>query len=324
MTILITGGAGYIGSHCVLEFLKLGYECFVLDNLSEGHREAVKTCNFYKADLSNIEAIKTCFKKYPIKAVVHFAASCYVGESVFEPQKYYYNNVVNTLNLLKVMLENNVNKLVFSSTCAIYGKPLYIPIDEKHTQSPINTYGKTKLMIENILQDYDKAYGLKYMALRYFNAAGANNDSNIGESHNNETHLIPLVLQTALGKKDSIKIFGNDYDTPDKTCIRDYIHVDDLAKAHRLALEKLFGGKNSNFYNLGIGKGYSVNEIIQISEKISGKNINIEVVSRREGDPAILIAGNTKAQVELGWKPEYTEISDIIKSAWNWEKNRYY
>lgn len=322
--ILITGGAGYIGSHCVLHFMKEGYDCVVFDNLSEGHQSALLTQNFYKGDLSNIENIRDAFNKYPIDAVIHFAASCYVGESVTDPQKYYYNNVANTLNLLQVMLENNVKKIVFSSSCATYGNPDYVPLDEKHSQNPINPYGRTKLMIEQILKDYDRAYGLKYMLLRYFNASGADNEKNIGESHDPETHLIPLVLQTVLGKRDFLRIFGDDYNTPDGTCIRDYIHVNDLAKAHRLALEKLFNGAESNYYNLGIGKGYSVKEIIDISEKITGKKLNIEITERRAGDPPSLIASNDKARIELGWQPDFTEIEDIIKSAWYWENNARY
>lgn len=322
--ILITGGAGYIGSHCTLDLTRAGYECVVLDNLSYGHEEALQTSHFCKVDLSNIDEIREVFKTYPIEAVIHFAAFAYVGESVENPQKYYYNNVVNTLNLLNVMLENNVKKIVFSSTCATYGNPEYTPIDEKHQQNPINPYGTTKLMIEKILQDYDKAYGLKYIALRYFNASGADNDANIGESHSPETHLIPLVLEVASGKRDCIKVFGDDYDTPDGTCIRDYIHVNDLAKAHRIALEKLIGGANSDFYNLGTGKGHSVKEIIDESEKITGKSINKEIIERREGDPPTLVADNKKAKEILGWNPEFTEIKDIIKTAWNWELNRRY
>lgn len=322
--ILITGGAGYIGSHCVLDFTKSGYECAVIDNLSEGHLEALQTKHFCRADLSNIDEIREVFKKYPIEAVIHFAAFTYVGESVTDPQKYYYNNVVNTLNLLNVMLENNVKKIVFSSTCATYGNPEYMPLNEKHPQNPINPYGTTKLIIEKILKDYDKAYGLKYVALRYFNASGADNEANIGESHRIETHLIPLVLQTALGKRDCIKIFGDDYDTPDGTCIRDYIHVNDLAEAHKLAFEKLLNGAESNFYNLGIGKGYSVREIIEKSEKVTGKMINQQISERREGDPPVLICDNEKVKRELGWEPKFIEIEDIIKTAWNWELNRRY
>jgi len=322
--ILITGGAGYIGSHCTLNFIRAGYDCVVLDNLSEGHQEAIQTPNFCKAELKNIDEIREVFKKYPIDAVIHFAASCYVGESTQDPQKYYYNNVVNTLNLLNVMLENNVKKIVFSSTCATYGNPQYVPIDEKHPQNPINPYGATKLMIERILADYDRAYGLKHVKLRYFNASGADNQANIGESHDPETHLIPLVLQTAMGKREKIVIFGDDYPTSDGTCIRDYIHINDLAKAHRLAVEKLLNGAESDFYNLGIGKGYSVKEIIDISEKVSGKKINTEMSERREGDPPELVADNKKARTELGWNPDFVEIEDIIKTAWNWELNRRY
>ncbi len=322
--ILITGGAGYIGSHCTLDLVKAGFECVVLDSLSEGHKEALQTDNFAQADLSKIDQIRAVFDKYPIKAVIHFAAYCYVGESVTNPEKYYYNNVVNTLNLLQVMKENNVKNIVFSSTCATYGNPKYTPIDEKHPQNPINPYGTTKLMIEKILQDYDKAYGLKYIALRYFNASGADNQAEIGESHLIETHLIPLVLQVAQQKRDSIKIFGEDYDTPDGTCVRDYIHVNDLAQAHRLAVKKLLEGSKSDYYNLGIGKGYSVKEIIEVSEKVTGKKINKEIADRREGDPPVLLADNKKAKTELGWKPEFTEIEDIITTAWNWETNKKY
>ena len=322
--ILITGGAGYIGSHCTLDFVRAGYDCVVLDNLSEGHKEALQTEHFCQVNLSNIDEIREVFKKYPIKAVVHFAAYAYVGESVENPQKYYYNNVVNTLNLLNVMLENNVKKIVFSSTCATFGNPEYLPINEKHPQNPINPYGATKLMMERILKDYSEAYGLKYIALRYFNAAGADEKANIGESHRIETHLIPLVLQTALGKREVIKVFGDDYDTPDGTCIRDYIHVNDLSSAHRLAYEKLLSGSDSDVFNLGIGNRYSVKEIIEHSEKVTGKHINKQFVERRPGDPPSLVADNKKAKEILGWNPQYTEIEDIIQTAWNWELNRRY
>lgn len=322
--ILITGGTGYIGSHCCLDMIRAGYTCVVADNLSEGHYESLQTNNFCKIDLANPEEIREVFRKFSIDAVIHFAASCYVGESATDPQKYYYNNVVNTLNLLRVMREFSVRKIVFSSTCATYGNPEYTPINENHPQNPINVYGKTKLMIEEILKDYDRAYGIKYMALRYFNAAGADNRANIGESHKPETHLIPLVLEVAAGKRDFIKIFGNDYDTPDGTCIRDYIHVNDLASAHRLALEKLCKGESSNYYNLGTGKGVSVQEIINISEKVTGTSIKKEIVKRRPGDPPVLFADNKKAKAELGWEPQYTDVNDIISSAWSWEQNRRY
>lgn len=320
--ILITGGAGYIGSHCTLDFINNNYECVILDNLKEGHKEAILTENFEHADLSDIEALRTVFNKYKIDAVVHFAAFAYVGESVTNPQKYYYNNVVNTLNLLQVMKENNVNKIVFSSTCATYGNPEYTPIDENHSQNPINPYGQSKLMIEKILNDYDTAYGLKYIALRYFNAAGAAEDASIGESHRIETHLIPLILKVATGERNVIKIFGSDYDTPDGTCIRDYIHVNDLAKAHRLAVEKLLNGNKSDVFNLGVGKGYSVKEIIGTCKQVTGVNINKEIAPRRPGDPPVLIASNKKAKNLLGWEPDYVNIEEIIQTAWSWEKNK--
>ncbi|MFA6989614.1 MAG: UDP-glucose 4-epimerase GalE [Candidatus Gastranaerophilaceae bacterium] len=322
--ILIVGGAGYIGSHCVLDLTRNGYDCLVLDNLSKGHIEAIKTRHFVKADLSNISALRDVFKKYPIEAVIHFAADACVGESVTNPQKYYYNNVVNTLNLLSVMIENNVKNIVFSSTCATYGNPEYVPIDEKHIQNPINPYGRTKLIIENIFKDYDNAYGLKYIALRYFNAAGADILENIGESHSPETHLIPLVLQASKDENISLKVFGNDYDTPDGTCLRDYIHVNDLARAHRLALEKLLSGADSDFYNLGTGKGTSVLEIIDLSSKITGKNISYELAPRRAGDPPALVASNNKAKEELGWEAEFVDPEEIIKTAWKWESNKHF
>lgn len=323
--ILVVGGAGYIGSHCVLELIRADYDVLVVDNLSEGHMGAVMSDNFHHADLANINEVREIFKKYKkIDSVIHFAASCYVGESGTDPQKYYYNNVVSTLNLLKGMKEAGVNKIVFSSTCATYGDPLYTPIDEQHSQNPINVYGRTKLMIEQILKDYDQAYGLKYMALRYFNASGADREGKIGESHNPETHLIPLVLQVALGQRESIKIFGDDYPTPDGTCIRDYIHVSDLAEAHKLALEKLMEGADSDYINLGVGKGYSVRQIIESVEKITKKPIKTEMAERRIGDPPELVAKNEKALTKLGWKPKYDEIDKIIQTAWDWEQNRNY
>lgn len=322
--ILVAGGAGYIGSHCVTDLQRAGYDCVVLDNLSEGHEKAVSSCKIERADLAHPEQIRQVFKKYQPEAVIHFAASCYVGESGTNPEKYYYNNVVTTLNLLGVMKEFSVNKIVFSSTCATYGDPLTEVMDEGHSQNPINVYGRTKLMMEKILQDYDNAYGIKNIALRYFNASGADNSAGIGESHDPETHLIPLVLQTALGQRDKISVFGDDYSTEDGTCIRDYIHVNDLAVAHRQAVEKLMGGADSNFYNLGTGKGHSVKEIIDISSKISGKSIKHEISPRREGDPAVLVASNEKAKSGLGWTPTFTQIDDIIESAWHWECNRRY
>lgn len=317
--ILVLGGAGYIGSHTVRHLLDSGYSCVVADNLVYGHKEAVdKRAEFVEADLNDKNSLREVFKNNQIDAVIHFAAFAYVGESVVNPQKYYQNNLVGTLNLLDVMLEFDVKNIVFSSTCATYGEPEYVPIDECHPQNPINPYGRSKLMIEHVFEDYQKAYGLKYIALRYFNAAGASSDGLIGESHNPETHLIPLVLQ-AIKNNSLVKVFGTDYDTPDGTCIRDYIHVEDLAQAHRLALESL--DKYSGFINLGTGTGTSVNEIIQASERISGKKCLIENIERREGDPAKLFANNTKAKEILGWEIQYKNIEDIIKTSWNWEEN---
>lgn len=319
--ILVTGGAGYIGSHTVKHLIENGYECIVADNLIYGHKEAVhKNAKFHLADLMDKDSLREIFKTNKIDAVVHFAAFAYVGESVSDPKKYYRNNVAGTLNLLDVMLEYDVKNIVFSSTCATYGEPKYTPIDEAHSQNPINPYGKTKLMIEEIFEDYRKAYGLNYIALRYFNAAGAAPDGSIGESHMPETHLIPLVLKAIKGEIPSIKLFGTDYDTKDGTCIRDYIHVDDLALAHRLALENI---KNySGFINLGTGLGTSVKEIIKAAESVSGKTCPVEIAPRREGDPAKLYADNKKAKEVLGWTPKYIKIEDIIKTAWNWEQNK--
>ena len=321
-TILVAGGAGYIGSHTVKHLLKNSYKVVVVDNLVYGHREAVLTDNFEKVDLSDKKALNKVFKKYKIDAVIHFAAYTYVGESVKDPQKYYWNNVVNTLNLLDVMIENNVKKIVFSSTCATYGNPEYTPIDERHPQLPINPYGKTKFMMEQIMEDYENAYGLKYAALRYFNASGADSQGELGESHNPETHLIPLVLKAINGERENITIFGTDYDTPDGTCIRDYIHVEDLAEAHMKALEKIIKTGKSYHINLGTGIGTSVMEIIQAAHEVTGKAVPLIYGQRREGDPAKLFAANESAKKVLDWEPKYMDIKEIIKTAWNWEQNK--
>ena len=323
MRILVMGGAGYIGSHTVKHLLDNGYEVVVADNLVYGHRDAVDSrATFVHADLLDEKSLDALFDNNPVDAVIHFAAFAYVGESVTEPEKYYYNNVIGTVNLLHAMAAHNVKKIVFSSTCATYGEPQYTPIDEKHAQNPINPYGRTKLMIEQIFADYERAYGLQHIALRYFNAAGCSADGTIGESHTPETHIIPLVLKAITGERDCIKVFGTDYDTPDGTCIRDYIHVEDLALAHRLALEKL--GEYNGCINLGTGIGTSVREIIAAAERVSGKTCPVEYAPRRPGDPARLFANNTKAAEILGWKPKYTNIEDIIRTAWNWELNRRY
>lgn len=321
-TILVAGGAGYIGSHTVKYLLNNDYNVVVVDNLVYGHKEAVLTPNFEQIDLKDKEALDNVFKKYKIDAVIHFAAYTYVGESVTNPQKYYWNNVVNTLNLLDVMIENNVKNIVFSSTCATYGNPLYTPIDEKHSQNPINPYGKTKLMMEQIMADYETAYGLKYVALRYFNAAGCDAQGELGESHDPETHLIPLVLKAIKGEIPQIKVFGTDYDTPDGTCIRDYIHVEDLADAHMLAVEKLFSENKSYCINLGTGIGTSVKEIIKASEEVTGKKVPLIYSERRPGDPAKLFASNNYAKETLGWNPKYNDVQEIIKTAWIWEQNK--
>ena len=322
-TILVTGGAGYIGSHTVKHLLDNNYNVVVADNLIYGHREAVDIrATFIHADLLDTQSLDSVFKNNKIDTVIHFAAFAYVGESVDNPEKYYYNNVVGTINLLHAMLAHNVKKIVFSSTCATYGEPHYTPIDEKHPQSPINPYGRTKLMIEQIFADYERAYGLQHIALRYFNAAGCSADGKIGESHSPETHLIPLVLKAISGERENIKVFGTDYDTSDGTCIRDYIHVEDLALAHRLATEKL--GTYNGCINLGTGIGSSVKEIITAAEEVSGKKCPIVYAPRRAGDPAKLFADNTKAKEVLGWQPKYTNIKDIIKTAWNWEQNKKY
>lgn len=319
--ILVVGGAGYIGSHTVTELINYNYPVIVIDNLIYGHKEAVHSnAKFIQADLLNINELKQLFSQYSFNAVIHFAAYAYVGESVQYPQKYYQNNVVGTLNLLETMLEYNVKKIVFSSSCATYGNPQYTPIDENHPQFPINPYGKTKLIIEQTFQDYEQAYGLKHISLRYFNAAGASASVEIGESHTPETHLIPLVLKAIYDETFILKIFGNDYDTFDGTCIRDYVHVEDLAAAHRLALERL--DAFSGCINLGTGRGNSIMEIINSAEKITGKKCKYEFTNRREGDPAVLFANNQRAKEILNWYPQCTNIDDIIQTAWNWELNK--
>ncbi len=322
MKILIVGGAGYIGSHINKELNKQGFETVVFDSLVKGHQEAVKWGEFFQGDLANIEDLRQVFSKYKIDAVLHFAAFIEVGESVKDPQKYYQNNVKNTLNLFQVMLENDVKKIIFSSTAATFGNPQYTPIDELHPQIPINPYGQAKLMVEKILADYDIAYGLKYVALRYFNACGADLDNEIGENHTPESHLIPLILDAAIGKREDIKIFGTDYPTPDGTCVRDYIHVTDLAQAHILALQYLLNGNDSNYFNLGNGKGFSVKEVIDMAKKVTGVDFKVTEVERRAGDPPELVADSTKAKQVLKWQPQYADLETIVKSAWAWHQKK--
>lgn len=316
--ILIVGGAGYIGSHANKELTKRGYKTLILDNLIYGHQESVQWGEFIKGDLGDTTRLREIFTQYKIDAVMHFAAFAYVGESVTDPKKYYLNNVVNTLNLLNVMLEFDIKKFIFSSTCATYGNPVEIPITETHPQNPINPYGQSKLMVEKILEDYSNAYSLSYVALRYFNAAGADVETEIGEDHDPETHLIPLVLDVALGKRENISVFGSDYETKDGTAIRDYIHVTDLADAHILALEYLNKGNSSTVFNLGNGLGYSVQEVIDVAKEVTKKEITTVYSDRREGDPAILIGSAEKAKEVLGWDPQFPDLKSIIETAWKW------
>ena len=324
MAILVCGGAGYIGSHVNKQLNKEGYETIVFDNLVYGHREAVKWGKLVVGDLSNIHEIEEVFQKNRIDAVFHFAAYAYVGESVEKPEKYYYNNVVNTLNLLQVMMKYGCKKIIFSSTCATYGEPESVPITEDMPQKPINPYGATKLMVERIFQDYNKAYGLQYVVLRYFNAAGADPEGELGESHNPETHIIPLVLDAASGARPDIKVFGTDYDTPDGSCVRDYIHVYDLATAHLLALHHLEAGKESQFFNLGNEKGTSVLEVVNSVKKVTGKDFKVTLTDRRLGDPAKLVGSSKRAQDVLGWKPMYGDIDVIVEHAWTWHERDEY
>ena len=321
MNILVTGGAGYIGSHCCKALSQEGFNPVTVDNLVYGHKKYVRWGEFFQGDVGNPTDLKTCFNRYPIDAVMHFAAYAYVGESVQDPLKYYENNLRNTIELLHAVVANGIQYFVFSSTCATYGPPKKTPIDESHPQNPINPYGKTKRMIEEILEDYGAAYGLNSISLRYFNAAGADPDGEIGEDHDPETHLIPLVLDVAAAKRSIIKVYGTDYETPDGTCIRDYIHVTDLAEAHILALQQLLDGAESSFYNLGTGQGFSVLEVIDRARHITGKDIVAEYTDRRPGDPPVLIASNEKASAELGWKPVYADLDDIIGTAWRWHQN---
>lgn len=322
--ILVVGGAGYIGSHLIKELVEQE-QVIVLDNLSTGHQEAIdEKAIFVKGNLGKEEDLESIFSNYSIRAVMHFAANSLVGESVIDPLKYYENNVAATLSLLRTMLKHNVKNFIFSSTAATYGIPSVDVIDESTMTKPINPYGRSKLMIENILADFAKAYDLNYVVLRYFNAAGAYETAEIGESHDPETHLIPIVLQHLAGAREKVYVFGADYDTPDGTCIRDYIHVSDLAKAHIFALDSLIEGKNkAATYNLGNGLGYSVKQVIETCEKVTGLKAIVEMAERRAGDPARLIASSQKIYNELGWKAE-KGLEEIIDSAWNWHRNQKY
>ncbi|MFH7819771.1 UDP-glucose 4-epimerase GalE [Neobacillus thermocopriae] len=322
MSILVLGGAGYIGSHAVYQLIDQGHEVVVIDNLQTGHRKAIHPkAHFYQGDIRNREFMKSVFEREKIEAIMHFAANSLVGESMIEPLKYFDNNVYGTQIVLEMMKEYGVKFIVFSSTAAVYGEQEVMPISENAVTLPTNTYGETKLAMEKMMAWCEKAFDLKYVSLRYFNVAGAREDGQIGEDHNPETHLIPVVLEAALGKRPAITVFGEDYDTPDGTCIRDYIHVEDLIAAHILALQYLQNGGESNIFNLGSSQGFSVKEIIETAKEVTGIEIPVQVGERRAGDPSTLIASSEKARQILGWNPKKTSIHQIIRDAWNWHQH---
>jgi len=319
MKILVVGGAGYIGSHMVKMLLASGHEVITLDNLSSGHADAVLGGTFIEGDLADVACLDKVFESCRPEAVMHFASFIQVGESVRKPDIYYRNNVSNTLNLLDTMLKFDVKKLIFSSTAAVFGEPRYVPIDEAHPCSPLNPYGRSKWMVEQVLADYEQAFGLRSVCLRYFNAAGADPEGQLGERHDPETHLIPLVLQAASGRRKDIQVYGRDYDTPDGTCIRDYIHITDLCAAHLAALQYLHTGGVSDRFNLGNGAGFSVQEVIDAVQKVSGQSVTVVNGPRREGDPARLVADATRARSILHWAPVFTALETIVSHAWQWE-----
>ncbi|MHB0985168.1 MAG: UDP-glucose 4-epimerase GalE [Sulfuricella sp.] len=319
-TILVVGGAGYIGTHMVKGLLHAGYRVVVLDDLSKGHRELVPGGEFVLGDLGDPTLLEGVFARQRIDAVMHFAAYSLVGESVEKPLDYYRNNFARTVELLDAMIRHKVKYFIFSSTAAVYGEPLRVPITEDQPSNPTNPYGASKVAVERMLQDCDAAYGLKYVALRYFNAAGADASGEIGERHEPESHLIPLILKVATGERENIKIFGTDYPTPDGTCVRDYVHVSDLAQAHLLALEALLSGGNSAVYNLGNNKGYSVREVIEVARKVTAHPIPALESGRRAGDPAVLVASSGRIRQELGWRPRYEDLETIVKTAWAWHR----
>ncbi|WP_421000463.1 UDP-glucose 4-epimerase GalE [Carnobacterium maltaromaticum] len=319
MTVLVLGGAGYIGSHAVDQLITKGYDVAVVDNLKTGHKESLSDkARFYQGDIRDKAFMEDVFTKENIEGVIHFAASSLVGESMEIPLDYFNNNVYGTQVVLEVMEKYNVKSIIFSSSAATYGEPKVIPIEETAATNPESTYGETKLMMEKMLKWCDKAYGMRFVALRYFNVAGAKLDGTIGEDHNPESHLLPIILQTALGQREKFTIYGEDYETPDGTCIRDYVHVVDLIDAHILALEYLQAGNSSNTFNLGSSTGFSVKQMLEAAREVTGKEIPATVVSRRAGDPSTLIAASDKAREVLGWKPQYTDVNKIIESAWNW------
>lgn len=316
--VLVVGGAGYIGSHMVKMLGRQGCDVTTLDDLSSGHRDAVLCGDFVQGDMGD-RAVLDAVLARGFDAVMHFASFIQVGESVQQPAKYYQNNVVNTLGLLDAMRSHGVGRFIFSSTAATFGEPQYSPIDERHPQQPINPYGRTKLMVEQVLADYERAYGLRSVCLRYFNAAGADPEGQLGERHEPETHLIPLVLQAASGRRPHIGVFGRDYDTPDGTCVRDYIHIEDLCSAHGLALQSLMGGAGSQAYNLGNGQGFSVQEVIDTAQQVTGRPIAVVNGPRRAGDPARLVADASLIREKLGWQPRYADLATIVEHAWRWE-----
>lgn len=319
MTVLVLGGAGYIGTHAVDQLITKGYDVAVVDNLKTGHKESLPDkARFYQGDIRDKAFMEDLFTKENIEGVIHFAASSLVGESMEIPLDYFNNNVYGTQVVLEVMEKYNVKSIIFSSSAATYGEPKVIPIEETAATNPESTYGETKLMMEKMLKWCDKAYGMRFVALRYFNVAGAKLDGTIGEDHNPESHVLPIILQTALGQREKFTIYGEDYETPDGTCIRDYVHVVDLIDAHILALEYLQAGNSSNTFNLGSSTGFSVKQMLEAAREVTGKEIPATVVSRRAGDPSTLIAASDKAREVLGWKPQYTEVNKIIESAWNW------
>lgn len=320
MHILVVGGAGYIGSHMVLALLEAGHEVAVLDNLSYGYRDAVPAECLVEGDVADTALLDRLLSGVRFDGVMHFAAFIQVGESVQDPAKYYRNNVANTQLLLDAMVRHGIQRFIFSSTAAIFGEPIYVPIDEAHPVHPINPYGRSKLMVEQMLEDYDHAYGLKSVCLRYFNAAGADPQARVGERHDPETHLIPLVLQAASGRRNQITVYGTDYDTPDGTCIRDYIHVSDLCQAHLLALDRLMAGGSSARYNLGNGNGFSVREVIDTARAVTGREVLVAYGERRAGDAARLVADSRMISVELGWQPRHAALDEIVRHAWLWEQ----
>lgn len=318
MSVLVCGGAGYIGSHCVYELIEKGESVVVVDNLQTGYKQAIHPdARFYQGDIRDFQFLDKVFKENQIDAVIHFAANSLVGESMQLPLKYYNNNVYGTQILLEAMVANNVKRIVFSSTAAVYGEPECVPILENDRTKPTNAYGETKLAMEKMMKWADVAYGVKYIALRYFNVAGANENGLIGEAHNPETHLVPLILQVPLGKREKIMIYGDDYQTKDGTCVRDYIHVIDLIDAHILAMNKLREGYDSDVFNLGNGSGFTVKEMIEAAKKVTGYEIPVEIAARRSGDPAVLVASSKKARKVLGWSPKFTDVEEVIRSAWN-------